>query len=499
MRAFDLAASLPWAIRPDALQVILDLAARAAVSPETVAAAMSGSPAALSARLGRPLDNSHHMTIRDGVAVMPVNGPIMRYAGLFSDISGATSSEILARDLAAALDDPAVTAILLEVDSPGGEVAGTAELASMIRAANERKPVWAYVDSLGASAAYWLSAAAERIVVAPTAILGSIGVVSAMPDPSKTSSKEIEFVSSQSPKKRANVSTEAGRAQVQAVVDALADVFVADVATYRGVSTDTVLSDFGQGDVFVGQAAVAAGLADAVGNFEATVSDLAARAIERNGPAVLAHAASSTPPAPAVAGTTPTQEVSMSDATVPAPVALTAEQANQFAELQTRNAELQAKLAATQAAADANAEQSKLLADRVKAMETDARRKRFTDEVMGKSDASAIRWFGETAKHVSLLEHLADTAGEDSPIFTGYVTQQRALAEQMRSSKLFEEIGASGGESSAATAWDRVEAEAKRLTEADSTLSLPAAVDRVLATNKKLAAEYVAEVRGASR
>ncbi len=151
----------------------------------------------------------------------------------------------------------------------------------MIRAASARKPIFAYVDDLGASAGYWLASATDRIVVAPTAILGSIGVVSALRDPSKTNSKEVEFVSSQSPKKSIDVSTESGRAQVQEIVDALAAVFVGDVARYRGVSPDTVLADFGQGGVFVGQAAVDAGLADAVGSFEQTLADLGEEAAGR--------------------------------------------------------------------------------------------------------------------------------------------------------------------------------------------------------------------------
>jgi ClpP class serine protease len=160
----------------------------------------------------------------------------------------------------------------------------------MIRAAHTQKPVTAYVDHLGASAAYWLASAAGRVIAAPTAMLGSIGIVMVVDDPSKTDSTDLEIVSNQSPKKRPDLTTKSGRAQVQATVDALADVFIADVARYRGVSTDTVLSDFGAGDVFVGQQAVDAGLADAVGSYEQTLRDLAeqtAPARERAAPTPL--------------------------------------------------------------------------------------------------------------------------------------------------------------------------------------------------------------------
>jgi ClpP class serine protease len=260
MKALDIAASVPWAIRPEALESILAIAARESIPKEFIAASMTnGSPEAVAARLGRPMDNAHAVSVRDGVAIIPVRDAIFRHANLLSDISGATTVEAIAHDLTTALDNPSVRSILLEVDSPGGEVAGTAELAAMIRAAHEQKPVTAYVDG----------------VAAPTAVLGSIGVVAVMKDPSKQKSADLEFVSSKSPNKRPDLTTEAGKAQVQATVDALADVFFADVARYRGVPVETVHADFGQGGVFVGQQAVDAGLADSIGSFEQTLRDLA--------------------------------------------------------------------------------------------------------------------------------------------------------------------------------------------------------------------------------
>lgn len=463
MRVFDLACSLPWAIRPDALQAILAIASREDISREDVAAAMSGTPEAVAARLGRPLDNARRVSVRNGVAVLPVNGPIFRYANLFSEVSGATSTDVLATDLQAALDDPAVNGILLEIDSPGGEVAGTSELAAMIRGASARKPVHAYVDDLGASAAYWLASATDRITVSPTAIVGSIGVVSALPDPGKAKSTEIEFVSSQSPRKRADITTEGGRAQVQAVVDAIADVFVADVARYRGVDSETVLSDFGQGDVFVGQAAVEAGLVDAVGSFEQALADLGDEATRRGGPpAQIRRAAVSMRDKFFAwldgidAGATADEEATIVNeqqdhrpaAAVPTPPAAPAGGAQASADvtaLTERMAALEAELAAAKGLTESQATAIKQLGDQNAAMAKEARAKRFTGEVLGKSDASGIRWFGETDKHVAMLEHLADTSGEDSDLFAAYVTQQRALAEQMRSSSLFAEVGSGQG------------------------------------------------------
>ena len=139
-----------------------------------------------------------------------------------------------------------------------------------------------YVDGMAASAAYWIASAMDSITMADTAIAGSIGVVMTMPDPSKTVVKDLEIVSSQSPNKRPDVSTEAGRGQIQALLDSLADVFIGAVATYRGVTAEAVVSNFGAGGVMVGQGAVDAGLADDVGSFESTLAAL--RGVSRFSP-----------------------------------------------------------------------------------------------------------------------------------------------------------------------------------------------------------------------
>ena len=263
MRAFDVVCNTPWAIEANALRTILEIANRENLDI-----------AAVEAQLGRPLDNAHAVSVRDGVATIPVDGPIFRRADFFTQVSGATSIETLATDLHTALGDPAVGAILLAIDSPGGAINGVGEFAAMVHGARGTKPITAYVGHQGASAAYWIAAAADEIVVAPTALVGSIGVIAAVPDPSKTKARDIEFVSSQSPKKRPDPTTQAGSAQLQATVDDLADLFIADVAAYRGVSPETVIADFGEGGMLIGQKAVDAGLADRVGSYEGTLAAL---------------------------------------------------------------------------------------------------------------------------------------------------------------------------------------------------------------------------------
>jgi signal peptide peptidase SppA len=278
MSLIDLALRQQWAITEDGLRTILDLINRESLDPDLarqIREDRAERPSAVAARGGTPLDGAKRVTVRGGVAVLEVLGPIVRRADLFSDISGATSVQALARDFDTALRDPMVKAILLAVDSPGGEVTGINEFADMIYAARTTKPVWAYVEGLGASAAYWLASAAEEVVCESTAVVGSIGVVMAVKDPAKAKSTEIEIVSSQSPNKRPDVTTSRGRSQLQAIVDDTAAVFVASVARNRDVAEERVLEEFGAGGVLVGKAAVTQGLADRLGSFEATVDEIA--------------------------------------------------------------------------------------------------------------------------------------------------------------------------------------------------------------------------------
>lgn len=286
MTLLDRVLATAWAIRPEALTAILALAEREDISAVVIANAMHYSAEAkaravdridsVSARRGVPMDRTDRVTRRGSIAVVPVIGPIVRYGGMFTDVSGGTSVDSLARDFASVLGNPDVEAILLEIDSPGGEASGIAEFADMIYAARTQKPVWAYVSDLGASAGYWIASAAEQVVIAETAALGSIGVVAGVRDPNAEKPKQIEFVSSMSPNKRPDPTSDAGRAQWQTLVDALGEIFVGAVARNRGVSTDTVLEDYGQGGLLVGSHAVAAGLADRLGSFEGTLRDLAA-------------------------------------------------------------------------------------------------------------------------------------------------------------------------------------------------------------------------------
>lgn len=268
MRALEAALNEVWAMEEGALQTLLSIAARENdISPE-----------ALEAYRAKAVEGAERATVRNGVGVLTARGAMFKYANLFTAISGATSYDMLRRDLQTVVDDPSVRSILLNIDSPGGQANGTAELAQAIYDVRGKKPIIAYVGGMGASAGYWLASAADKIVVDPTALLGSIGVQMALTSDAepKGGAKSYRFVSSQSPLKNADPGTEAGAKGIQDMVDAMAQVFVETVARNRGVATETVLKDFGKGGIFVGMDAVKAGLADEIGSFESVFAELAA-------------------------------------------------------------------------------------------------------------------------------------------------------------------------------------------------------------------------------
>lgn len=266
-RAFELAASRPWLMLPDALDSLMAIADR------------QGDPEALEARLGRPLENTRVVSMRDGIAIIPVTGPIMRYANMFTRISGATSTQELATDLQAALDNPQVKGIILNVDSPGGEANGINELGDMVYAARGKKPIKAYGGGTVASASYWIGSSADELIIDDTALLGSIGVVVEVAlREAREGEKRYTITSSNAPNKRPDLETEEGRAELSKTIDALGEVFVAKVARNLGVNPDQVPAMGDHGGLKVGAAAVASGLAHRLGSLESLITEMAKEA-----------------------------------------------------------------------------------------------------------------------------------------------------------------------------------------------------------------------------
>jgi signal peptide peptidase SppA len=216
-------------------------------------------------------------TVSGGVAVIPIHGIIQKSASIWTLLFGGRTTVELQRDIAAALADPTVEAIVLHVDSPGGTVAGTSELADAILAARTVKPLHAFVSDTCASAAYWLASQASRITADADASVGSIGVFMAVADYSAQAAQmgvKVHVVASSPLKGAGTEGTEITPEQLeewQAQVDGIYGVFVDAVARGRGWTRERALAA-ADARVHVGAAAVDAGLIDAIGSFDEAVA-----------------------------------------------------------------------------------------------------------------------------------------------------------------------------------------------------------------------------------
>jgi signal peptide peptidase SppA len=274
MKLLDVITS-PWAIEPSKL---LEIQAIYATHLRGEKIDIAG----VEARIGKPLINEpKSYTVQDGVALVSLDGVLAKRANMMMQISGGTSMQTAARDLQQAAQDPAVHSIILMIDSPGGTVDGTQTLADVVTAVGQTKPVVALASGTMASAAYWVGSAASKIYITDsTTAVGSIGVVATHMDVSgqqatqgvKTTeifAGKFKRIASQ----YAPLSKE-GRATMQQQVDYTYSLFVQAVAEQRGISVDTVLQDMAEGQIFLGQQAIDAGLVDGVSTLDALIASL---------------------------------------------------------------------------------------------------------------------------------------------------------------------------------------------------------------------------------
>lgn len=214
-------------------------------------------------------DTEYVRVFENGVAVIDLIGAIYPRANMMTS-SGATSISQFTSDFLKAYNDEDVSAIVMNIDSPGGDVRGIGDGAGLIKQAVDfgAKPVFSFAAGYMASAAYYAGSPAQRIFASRSALVGSIGVVLT----ARANEKGvIEVVSSISPNKRPDADKKEGRAILQEQVDDLGEIFVEDVSIFRGVSREKVLADYGQGAVKVGPRALAQGLVDAIGTISSVV------------------------------------------------------------------------------------------------------------------------------------------------------------------------------------------------------------------------------------
>jgi signal peptide peptidase SppA len=270
-RSVEMVGSSVWAITPEMLGVIVGIIGERANG-------IRPTREEIQARIGARAEESEPND--SSVAVIPIHGPIVPRADLLDEVSGAVSIENLQETFRDAVADENVSAILLDIDSPGGDAKMIPEMAAEIMAARGSKPIVAVANSMAASAAYWLATAADELIVTPSGEVGSIGVYTAHADISAAQEKagiKTTLVSAGDYKVERNPFaplSEDAESAMQERVDTIYDAFVAAVATGRGVDAETVQNDFGKGRLLLATSAVKAGMADKVDTFTNTLKRL---------------------------------------------------------------------------------------------------------------------------------------------------------------------------------------------------------------------------------
>jgi ClpP class serine protease len=214
---------------------------------------------------GREIDGLHYATVNNNVGFLMVDGPITPRATYFSDVSGMTSLDVLTSDFQALEKNPSIDTIVMLFDSPGGAAKGLSDFNSVVRSAKTKTISFSW---MAASAAYWMASAADKVIVTQDGMVGSVGVVATIRDykaaDEKRGIRNIEIVSTQSPKKRPDPTTPEGRDQIQEMVDGMADVFIQSVADNFGITKKFVQSNFGGGAMVLAGKALEAGMVDKI-------------------------------------------------------------------------------------------------------------------------------------------------------------------------------------------------------------------------------------------
>jgi ClpP class serine protease len=229
-------------------------------------------------RRGRDRSTDGGYDVVAGVALISVCGTLVQKTGYLRPYSGMTGYDGIRQTYLTALTDPNVRAIVLDTDSPGGEVAGCFDLVDTIYGTRGEKPIWAILNESAYSAAYALASAADRIIVPRTGGTGSIGVITMHVDWSAAIDKAgLKVTIVKRGDKKADGRPEvplsdSAEADMLADIDAMGELFEDTVARNRGLAASRVRGF--QAGTFLGDLGVRAGLADAVMAPDAAFRDL---------------------------------------------------------------------------------------------------------------------------------------------------------------------------------------------------------------------------------
>lgn len=225
----------------------------------------------------RPARKPYEVT-PDGIAVIPIEGTLVHKAYGLDAYSGLRSYVDLQEEVEDAATDPSISAILLDIDSPGGEVAGVFDLADTIYSARAVKPVFAVANSDAFSAAYLLASAANKIYAGRTSGLGSIGVIVTHLDMSASDEKEgFKYTMLYAGARKADFNphsplSDEARAVLETEVGRTYSLLVSAVARNRGLAESDIRQT--EAGLYFGGDAINTRLADRIGTRQEALSDL---------------------------------------------------------------------------------------------------------------------------------------------------------------------------------------------------------------------------------
>jgi len=270
-----------WAMHEETLSKLTDIVSRHAegsvLDPEQIEKIINDGKAS------RDSDaETYDQYTRCGDAgIIPIHGVIAKHSSQVNGLSqpAGTSCEQINEDIDRALADPKVNRIILHVESPGGSVSGVADTAARIAEANEIKPVTAYASDHAHSGAYWLASQAGEFYASRSAWVGSIGVYAVLADTSRRSAKYgVSYKVLRTGRFKGvgaagNIEGE-DLGDMQTRIDAVHELFTADVAEGRGVEIETI-EPIADGRSITGTAAVEAGLIDGICAFSEVLDNSA--------------------------------------------------------------------------------------------------------------------------------------------------------------------------------------------------------------------------------
>ncbi len=264
----------PWAIREDglaaSLQTVRSIRTREAMSEATSAISPIN-------RRGAPLSPGvgSYATRVGNIAIVPAIGPLVsRFSWQY------WSYDEIVRDLRLAGSMPDIEAVILDMDTPGGMVDNVDSVPAEVARLREKMPVYAHCNFC-CSAGYWIASSAEKVIANKTGLVGSVGALIRYVEMegilTRLGANVVEVVAEQSPNKRLSRDSAEGRAELQAIVDDGAELFLQGLAATRGVTRETILENYGQGLVFPAGEALRRGLVDEIASLEDVLADLAGR------------------------------------------------------------------------------------------------------------------------------------------------------------------------------------------------------------------------------